>query len=109
MIDALNTAAAGLIQSEKRANDVARKIIDDTTAAANFSLDDLPEGANTAAIATAEGGSGMLSGGPGFGNLIQHMVDLKTEKHVFAANAKAFKMIDETIDEGLGRLLDDKG
>ncbi|WCL53234.1 MULTISPECIES: hypothetical protein [Kordiimonadales] len=109
MIDALNIAANGLIQSEKRATDVARKIIDDTTAAANFSLDDLPEGANTAAVATATGGSGKLSGGPGFGDLIQHMVDLKTEKHVFAANAKVFSSIDETLDEGLGRLLDDKG
>ena len=123
MIEALHIAANGLLRSERRAADLANAILRDTSAAANFSLENKAappdpsqagtgtgagSGTSTGAgsgTSTGAGSGARLSGGPEFGNLIQHMVDLKAEKNVFAANALAFRRIDET----LGSLLDDKG
>lgn len=104
MIDALNTAAGGMLKAERRATDIAQEILKATGEAASFTLDD---DSTSPAASPAAGApvSAAPKSGVGYSDLLQQMVDLKAEEHAFKANAKAFKRIDET----LGSLLDDKG
>ena len=104
MIKALNISTQGLLQAEQRATEVAQNILEDTAKGANFSVDDLPENA-TETASEPTGGQSLNEGGAGFGDLIQHMVDLKQSEHAFKANAKAFKIASET----LGDFLDEQG
>jgi len=108
MIDALNTASQGLLQAERRATDVAREIIKSTSETASFSVEDAPFPAQDNG-ADATGARVSAPTGTGFSDLLQQMVDLKSETNAFKANASAFKSLDETYDEAVGTLLDDEG
>jgi len=109
-IDALNTAAQGLISSERRATQIAQDIVTGTSAAAD-SFSNPPDTLDTVATAAtpndvnvpASGPSASpLAGGAGFGDVIQQLADLRIEENVFRANASAFNRINETF----GSLLD---
>ena len=108
MIKALDTAAAGMLQAERRATDIAKEILQSSSDATSFksnlsqSAGDTPTAtpATTGAVTTRT----PVGGTSGYSDLLQQMVDLKAEEQAFKANAKAFKRIDET----LGSLLDDK-
>lgn len=109
MIKALNTAQSGLLQAERRATEIARDILNTTSAAAS-SFSDAVENSpstntNSQNTEPAQTGNNASLSGPSFGSLIQQFADLRAEEQSFAANAKAFQAIDET----LGSLLDDEG
>lgn len=110
MIKALNTAQNGLLQAERRATDIARDILRSTSSsAASFSdTVDTPaqiQTPDTDATSNSQPTSQSSLSTPTFGSLIQQFADLRAEEQAFAANAKAFS----TIDETLGSLLDDEG
>ncbi|WP_262691287.1 hypothetical protein [Kordiimonas aestuarii] len=108
MIKALNTAATGMLEAERRATDIAKEILRLSGEAASFKLD-VTEASDTtsppSAAATGAPVARSTGGNAGYSDLLQQMVDLKAEEQTFKANAKAFKRIDDT----LGSLLDDKG
>ena len=116
MIKALNTATDGLLQAERRATSIAKDILNAASAnASSFSAETeraaqntqtAPSDiANTTPTATQTGPSSTAPTGPQLGSFIQQFSDLRAEENAFAANAKAFQVIDET----LGNLLDDEG
>ena len=108
MIKALDTATQGLLQAERRATDIARDILKNTSEAAAFNLDsDANTTQNTATQQenNAPTNASAVSN-PGFeGNLVQQFADLRAEHRAFEANAKVFTEVDET----LGTLLDAVG
>lgn len=83
--DGLRLAATGLIDSERRAADAARRIVG-------------------AAAGTADQ-TGAADTQPNDSTLIQDIVDLRSSANAFAANAAVFRRLDET-EETLGRLID---
>ncbi len=106
MIKALNTATQGILQSERRATDIAKDILASTSESASFSSFEA-QASKTLPSDTAPATSGPSTTaftGPGFGSLIQQLADLRAEETTFKANVAAFKKIDET----LGSLLDDE-
>ncbi len=111
MIKALNIASQGMLQAEKRATDIAREILKFSSEATSFSRgleSATPHATKTVTDSATPDhtyGNSSTTHAPGYSDLLQQMVDLKSEEHSFKANAKAFKRIDET----LGSLLDDKG
>lgn len=97
-LEALKTAAFGLLESERRAADAARRIVENTSRGAS--------GADAAASGSeVPNRAALSSGSDAQGSVIQDIVDLTSESLAFQANAAAFKRIDETADE-LGRLID---
>lgn len=111
-IEALNIAARGLIESERRANDLASRIVNAGADAAGFedNLNALTEGQETpnrAAIETAAAQSTGRPVGAGATSLIQDSVDLIAEKNNFKASAAAFKAADELSKE-LTNLFDEE-
>lgn len=108
-IDALNTAANGLLQSERRANDIAQRIVAESARGVSFD-------AGSADAGETGGGSGndagpALTGAPvgaGATSLISDIVGLQSEQRAFEANANVFRRADALQDE-LGRLLDEDG
>lgn len=112
MIKALNTAAQGLLQAERRATDVAHDILKSASEGASFSIDEGTDPQNIPSDAAQETKAALITGpsstapsGGDFGSLIQQFADLRAEENAFKASATAFKKIDET----LGSLLDDEG
>ncbi|MCK0070957.1 hypothetical protein [Kordiimonas laminariae] len=109
MIKALNTAQNGLLQAERRATEIARDILNSTSAASSSFSDAVEsspsENTSTEAPTTAQTVNNTNLSGASVGSLIQQFADLRAEEQSFAANAKAFQAIDET----LGSLLDDEG
>jgi hypothetical protein len=129
MVQALNIAANGLIQSEKRATRLAQDIVSNLASASNIASDQTsftpPTGVDQVAPSSgaetletnnqnvptrqanaAQGApSSNLAGGAGFSDVIQQLVDLRSEENVFKANAAAFSRINETF----GTLLDEEG
>lgn len=99
MISALNTAAAGLLSAQKDANDAAVKIVTSSAESLNES------GPST--IENPAGGRGTIDLSatpiPYESSLIESIVDLKTAKISFEANAKVFSELDEMT----GKFLDD--
>jgi hypothetical protein len=116
MIKALNIASQGLMQAESRATDIAKDILKLSAEAASFTVDGLDEPANTPsdtandtkATETGPSSTADLSTGD-YSSLIQQFADLRAEENAFKASAAVFKSIDETSDEALGSILDDKG
>ncbi len=101
MIKGLDIAAHGLLQAQKRADKAASNIVADVSSALNPPLNKSisDTGPNRNITASTKD----LSPNVG-GNLIQDIVDLKTAKIAFGANAKVFRSISDT----LGKLLDDE-
>ncbi|MFC3051374.1 hypothetical protein [Kordiimonas pumila] len=107
MLDALKTTTTGLLQSERRATDIAKEILTASAAAASFTLESDVPNTPTSTITETESSQafGLNTASAGYGDILQHLVDLRAEQQAFKANAEAFKRIDET----LGTLLDDNG
>jgi hypothetical protein len=106
MIKALDTAAQGLLQAEKRATDIAKDILRSVTDRPAFTLDDGATSASTPDASAIENGVANVSApATNYGSLIQQFSDLRAEEKAFKASATAFARIDET----LGTLLDDEG
>ena len=126
MVQALNIAANGLIQSEKRATKLAQDIVSNLAASNNSVSDQIPFSSPSGADQTRPSSatvspdtnnqnaptrqanaapSSNLAGGAGFSDIIQQLVDLRSEENVFNANAAAFSRINETF----GTLLDEEG
>ena len=108
-LTALNIAGQGLVESERRATDIARRIVSSSAREASFTPNTTDTAAGVPNRAAIETDIAQNTGQPiGFGSssFIQDIVALQTEQRVFDANAATFRAIDETADE-LGRLLDD--
>lgn len=112
MIKGIDIAAQGMLRAEKRATDIAKDILDLNAKETSFSLEnqDNAQGSpsDTAQSQTSKP-SGLSTTADGFGSLIQQFADLRAEENAFKANAAVFKRLDETQDEALGSILDDKG
>lgn len=100
------------MQAERRATDIARDILKSASDGASFSIEEettpqnIPsDTAQETKAAVNAGPSSTAPSGGDFSGLIQQLADLRAEENAFAANATAFKK----IDESLGTLLDDKG
>ncbi|NVJ96842.1 MAG: hypothetical protein HWE25_01750 [Alphaproteobacteria bacterium] len=106
MIKALNIASQGLQQAERRATDLASKILESTASKASFTLDTAEDAGQTQ---TVKASPATPANAVGYSDLLQHMVDLKAEEHSFKANATVFKRLDETYDDALGSLLNEEG
>jgi len=104
MIKALNIASQGLLQAERRATDIAKDILETAAKSSSFSLEQQNSPETRPANTAPSSAPLSAPNGNDFGNLIQQFADLRAEENAFAANATAFKKIDET----LGTLLDDE-
>jgi hypothetical protein len=135
MVQAINIAANGLIQSEQRATRLAQDIVSNL-ARSNNSANDLsspnsptldlvapssgtvPASPNTPVTQTttvispltdvnvaASAATNTLAGGAGFSDVIQQLTDLREEENTLQANASTFSRINETF----GSLLDEDG
>lgn len=107
MIKALNIASQGMQQAERRATDIAADILKSTSELSSFSLEDTPSQQNGTGSKQNTAAPVASPSGPGYGELLQHMVDLKAEEQAFKANATLFKRIDEAEDDALGALFDE--
>jgi hypothetical protein len=128
MVQAINIAANGLIQSEQRATRLAVDIVSNLARSSNSASDlsspnsptldqvapssesanpNDTQGGNTATQVNtpASGASNSIAGGAGFSDVIQQLADLRAEENTFRANAAAFSRINETF----GSLLDEDG
>ncbi|UTW56596.1 hypothetical protein [Kordiimonas sp. SCSIO 12610] len=121
MVQAINIAANGLIQSEQRATRLAQDIVTNLARSSNsvsdLSLPNSPtldpvapssgpgqiDPATNPVNAPASGAPTTLAGGSGFSDIIQQLADLRIEENTFRANATAFSRINETF----GSLLDE--
>ena len=123
MVQAINIAANGLIQSEQRATRLAADIVTNLARSSNTAGDlSSPNSPTLDPVAPssesvnqtnaqgqvntpASGASNNIAGGSGFSDVIQQLADLRSEENAFRANAAAFSRIDETF----GSLLDEEG
>jgi len=118
--DALNIAANGLLRAERRATDIAGRIV---SGGAAPSADRADTGADAGSIAatfpgTVDAGLASDSGAqaantplniaPLSDTLVRDIVDLVATEQVFAANANAFRRIDDTLDSLIGTQVDEE-
>lgn len=106
MIDALSSAANGLISSRKKAVDAAAGIVKSVSSSSGNERNREQGDADTSAQEKdGQPQAGTTAPAP----LVQHIVDLKSAQTQFRANAEAFKRISESQDQLLGKLIDDEG
>ncbi len=90
------------MQAQSQASSAARKIV------STFSDDNKPSSRATspanAAASQATGPAPLSAQQQDYGNLIQHITDLKASAHAFKVNAYVFRKSEEI----LGSLLDDQ-
>lgn len=106
MIDALSTAANGLISARKRATDAATGIVKSVSASSGGERSREQGGADTS---TQEKEVQPQTGTTATAPLVQQIVDLKSAQTQFQASASAFNRISQTQDQLLGTLVDDQG
>lgn len=106
MVDALSSAANGLLNAQRRATDLAVEILKTTSDQSSFQEETAAASAeqdidNKQEIAD--------STPPGQGRpLAQQIVDLKSAETQFKASAAAFTRVAESQDQLLGSLFDDE-
>ncbi|MBO6503972.1 MAG: hypothetical protein JJ850_17215 [Kordiimonadaceae bacterium] len=105
MVDALSSAANGLLNAQRRATDLAVEILKTTSDQSSFQEE--TEAATAEQDANAQNDSPdtrQEQGRP----LAQQIVDLKGAEAQFKASAAAFTRVAESQDQLLGRLFDDE-
>lgn len=114
MVDALSNAANGLLSAQRRATDLATKILEGVSAQPQFS-DEKASSENAAPPSSEEVAPKPESTGssPAFdagqASLVQQLVDFKAAELQFKASASAFKSIADAQEQALGQLFDDEG
>lgn len=106
MVDALSSAANGLLNAQRRATDLAVEILKTTSDQSSFQEE-------TATAATDQGTENQQEN-PDTSSpeqdrpLVQQIVDLKSAETQFKASAAAFSRVAESQDQLLGSLFDDE-
>lgn len=118
MVDALNSAANGLLNAQKRATDLAVEILKSTTGQGDFkknlnqNLPDDSAAAEDTPPQTANPNTPPATerrASQGSGVLVQHITDFKAAELQFKASAAAFTRMADTEDQAIGTLIDDEG